>query len=52
MVELVLSSLIFAEIRELITEVIKVLDELLKFLLLGVRTVDEVEILLLQVIEV
>jgi hypothetical protein len=51
-VELVLSSLIFAEIRELITEVIKVLDELLKFLLLGVRTVDEVEILLLQVIEV
>lgn len=50
--ELVLSSLIFAEIRELITEVIKVLDELLKFLLLGVRTVDEVEILLLQVIEV
>ena len=50
--ELVLSSLIFAEIRELITEVIKVFDELLKFLLLGVRTVDEVEILLLQVIEV
>ena len=50
--ELVLSSLIFAEIRELITEVIKVLDESLKFLLLGVRTVDEVEILLLQVIEV
>ena len=50
--ELVLSSLIFAEIRELITEVIKVLDELLKFLLLGVRTVDEVEVLLLQVVEV
>ena len=49
--KLILGSFIFTKVRELIAEVIEVLDELFKLLLFGVRSVDEFEVLLLDMIE-
>jgi len=50
-VQLILSRLVFTKIGELVTEIIEVPDELLKFLLLGVWPVDEFEVLLLNVVK-
>lgn len=49
--QLILRRLVFTKIGELVTEIIEVLDELLKFLLLGVWPVDEFEVLLLNVVK-
>lgn len=52
LMKFILCGFIFAEIRELITKVIEILDELLEFLLLSVRAMNKVKILLLEVIKV
>ena len=51
LVQFVLGGFILTEIGELIAEVIEVPNELFKLLLLGVRPVDEFEVLLLHVVE-
>jgi hypothetical protein len=52
LVQLVLRGLVLAQVGELVTEVVEVLNELLKFLLLGVRTVHKFEILLLHMVKI
>jgi hypothetical protein len=49
--QLILGSFILAKIRELITEVIEIFDELFKLFLLSVRSMNEFKVLLLDVVE-
>ena len=49
--QFILGCFILTKIRELITEVIEILDELFKLFLLCVRSMNEFEVLLLDVIE-
>lgn len=49
--KLVLSGLILTKIRELVTEIVKILDELFELLLLGIGPVNKLQVLLLHVRE-
>lgn len=49
LVQLILRRLILPEVGELVTEVIEILDELIKLLLLCVRSVDKLQVLSLSV---
>jgi intein-encoded DNA endonuclease-like protein len=51
LMKFIFSGLVFSEVWELITEIIEVLDKLLKLFLLGVRAVNKLKVLLLDVIK-
>ncbi len=52
LMQLILCSLILPKIRELISELIEIFDELLKLFLFGIWPMNEFKILLLNVIKI